>query len=181
MTATYQIKVNALNEQFIQELREKYGEAQLEIRVQSGVRTDILSDAQFWHIISLLDWSKTGDDEAVVAPVVAYLAQLPVSFIYQFEDKLAEKLYSLDTRQHASNFDEPFSVDDFLYSRCVVVANGLETYNKILNDPKLMPTDVDFEPLLFVASDAYTLKTGKEFEYVPEFSIETYSNKTAWA
>ena len=181
MTATYQIKTQALNEQFIQDLREKYGETDLEIRVKAGFRTDILSDTQFWHIISLLDWSKTGNNEAVIAPVVAYLVQLPVSFIYQFEDKLSEKLYALDTRQHAQNFEEPFSVDDFLYSRCAVVANGLETYNKILNNPELMPTDVDFEPLLFIASDVYTLKTGKDFEYVPEFSIETYSNKAAWA
>lgn len=181
MTATYQIKTHALNDEFIQDLREKYGETDLEIRVQLGFRTDILSDNQFWHIVSLLDWSKTGNNEAVVAPLVSHLSGLPVSFIYQFEDRLSEKLYALDTRQHALNLNKPLSVDDFLYTRCVVVANGLEAYNKVLNDPKLMPTDVDFESLIYVASDAYTLKTGKNFEYLPELSKETYSNKAAWA
>ena len=67
MTATYQIKSAALSPQFIHELQEKYGETELEIRVQTGgTRSQILSDAQFWQIIDLLDWEESGDDEAVV-------------------------------------------------------------------------------------------------------------------
>ncbi len=180
MMATYQIKSTALTPQFIQDLQEKYGETEIEIRVHKGVRKDILSDQQFWQIISLLDWSKLGDNEAVVAPVVSHLLTLPVSFIYQFEDKLSEKLYQLDTRLHAAKFKKPLSVDDFLYARCVVVANGEKVYQTIVNDPTQMPTDVDFEPLLYVASDTYLLKTGKQFEYIPTFSIETYANKEGW-
>ena len=180
MTATYQIKSTALTPQFVQDLQEKYGESELEIRVHKGTRTHILSDEQFWHIISLLDWTKLGNDEAVVAPVIAHLSNLPVSFIYQFEDKLSEKLYQLDTRQHAVKFKNPLSVDDFLYSRCVVVANGKRAFQTVLNDPTQMPTDVDFESLLYIASDAYTLKTGKEFAYLPTFSVETYANSEGW-
>jgi hypothetical protein len=182
MTATYQLKSAALSPQFIHELQEKYGETELEIRVQTGgTRSSILSDAQFWQIITLLNWSETGDNEAVVAPLVAHLASLPVSFIYQFEDKLSEKLFNLDTKSHASSFNEPFSADDFLYTRCAVVANGKKTYEQILMDPSVMPTEIDFEPLLYVASDAYALKTGKTFEYVADFPIETGSNKNGWA
>ena len=181
MTATYQIKSTALNPQFIHELKEKYGETELEIRVQTGgTRTQILSDAQFWQIINRLNWDKTGDDEAVVAPLVTHLASLPVSFIYQFEDKLSEKLYDLDTKLHAKPFNDPFSADDFLYTRCAVVANGQKMYEQILTDPSVMPTEIDFEPLLYVASDAYALKTGKNFEYVADFPIETCSNKKGW-
>lgn len=29
-----------------------------------------LTESEFWQIIALLDWSKTGDDEAVIAPAV---------------------------------------------------------------------------------------------------------------
>ena len=180
MTATYQIKSTALNLQFIQDLQEKYGDSELEIRVHKGHRTDILSDEQFWEIVGLLDWTKTGDNDAVVAPLVAHLSSLPASFIYQFEDKLSEKLYQLDTRQHAAIFPNPLSVDDFLYSRCAVVANGEAAFQTVLNDPTQMPTTVDFEPLLYVASDAYTLKTGKPFVYAPTFSIETYTNQEGW-
>ncbi len=180
MTATYQIKSTALTPQFIQDLQEKYGETDIEIRVHKGTRADILSDEQFWQIISLLDWSKLDDNEAVVAPVVAHLSNLPVSFIYQFEDKLSEKLYQLDTRQHAVKFRKPLSVDVFLYARCTVVANGEAVFQTVLNNPSEMPIDVDFEPLLYIASDAYTLKTGKVFEYIPTFLIETYANKEGW-
>ena len=180
MTATFQIKSTALNLQFIQDLQEKYGDSELEIRVHNGQRTDILSDKQFWKIISLLDWTKTGENEGIVAPVVTHLSSLSPSFIYQFEDKLSEKLYQLDTRQHAAEFPTPFSVDDFLYSRCAVVANGEIAFQTVLNDPSQMPLHLDFEPLLYLASDAYTLKTGKPFVYAPTFSIETYANKEAW-
>ncbi len=180
MTATFQIKSTALTPQFIKDLQEKYGESDIEIRVHKGTHAHILSDEQFWQIISLLDWTKLGDNDAVVAPVVTHLSSLPVSFIYQFEDKLSEKLYQLDTRHHTAKFKKPLSVDDFLYSRCSVVASGEIAFKTIMEDPTQMPTDVDFEPLLYIASDAYALKTGKLFEYLPTFSIETYANKEGW-
>jgi hypothetical protein len=181
MTATYQIPSTALNLQFIQDLQEKYGEAaQLEIRVHKDSRPQILSEAHFWSIIDRLDWSKLGDNDAVVASAVAYLASLPVGFIYQFEDLLSEKLHQLDTRQHAAKSTEPFSVDEFLYQRCAVVANGKTVFNTVLKDPSQMPNEVDFEPLLYIAADAYTLKTGKTFDYLPTYSVETFANKTGW-
>ena len=94
-----------------------------------------MSDAQFWQIIDLLDWEESGNDEAVVAPLVAHLTTLPVSFIYQFQDKLSEKRYNLDTKSHAVPFNTPFSGNDFLYTRCAVVANGKTMYEQILADP----------------------------------------------
>jgi hypothetical protein len=187
MTTTYQIRTDDFNDQFINGLREKFGEAELEINVKPISRKDILSDAQFWQIISLLDWSKT-EDEAILAPVITHLIQLPVSFIYQFEDKIADKLFRLDAKIFAENIGEDaykpekyFSVDNFLYARCCVVANGKQFYESVLNDPTLMPKDLTFEPLLSIASDAYFIKTGRKFEYVSTTPIETYSNKALWA
>ncbi len=43
-----------------------------------------------------------------------------------------------------------------------------------------MPTEVTFEPLLYVAQSAYKAKTGQEMEYIPLYSYETYSNTTGW-
>jgi hypothetical protein len=44
-----------------------------------------------------------------------------------------------------------------------------------------MPKNIDFEPLLYLAHDAYKLKTGKEWEYVPErYIYETFFNKKGW-
>jgi len=103
MNAVIKINTADLTEQIIHDLQEKYGTAELEIRVRSEHEKEVLSDSEFWRIIALLDWKKTGDDAAVIAPAVDELSKLPVAFIYQFQDKLAEKLYQLDTQIHAEN------------------------------------------------------------------------------
>ncbi len=183
------IKINTadLTEQVIHDLKEKYGSAELEIRVRSEHEKEVLSESEFWRIIALLDWEKTGDDAAVIAPVVDELSKLPVAFIYQFQDKLAEKLYQLDTQIHAENCgvnrwqsDKYFSADVFLYERCCVVANGKDFYEKVLTDARQMPKDMDFEPLLYIAANAYEKQTDTPMQYAPAVSYETFSNKSAW-
>jgi len=155
--------------------------------VRSEHEKEVLSDSEFWRIIALLDWEKTGDDEAVIAPAVDELSKLPVAFIYQFQDKLAEKLYQLDTQIHAENCgvnrwqsDKYFSADVFLYERCCVVANGKDFYEKVLKDATQMPKDIDFEPLLYLAANAYEKQTNTSMQYAPAVSYETFSNKSAW-
>jgi hypothetical protein len=110
---------------------------------------------------------------------------MPVSAIYIFADKLSEKLYRLDTKQHAQAYsaNEPdnfISADDFLYARCAVVAEGSEYYEKVLNDPSQMPENLVFEPLLSLADAAFEQKIGEEFNYIPTFNFETRSNLAGW-
>ena len=145
------------------------------------------NEETFWRVVSLFDWKKTGDDEAVIKPAVRALAQMNIEDIKLFEDILAKKLFALDTEAHAREIGEEafksikhFSTDWFLYVRCAVVANGSEFYLSVLEDPTLMPKDIEFEAILTVASDAYEHKTSEEFDYVSEISYETYSNKKGW-
>jgi hypothetical protein len=70
--------------------------------------------------------------------------------------------------------------DGFLYARCVVVANGKEFYEAVLKDPSKFPKNMEFESLLGLASGAYELKTGKEFEYSTGCSYESFSNPAGW-
>lgn len=72
------------------------------------------------------------------------------------------------------------SADDFLYARCAVVAEGRNYYEKVLNDSSQMPEDIVFEPLLYLADDAFEMKTGIPFNYVPTYNYETQSNKLGW-
>ena len=147
-----------------------------------------MPEGVFWRIIGLLDWKKTGHDEAVVEPAVKALAQMGVHDIERFEDTLAEKLHALDTEAHARQIgedayqgpDEFFSVDSFLYARCVVVVNGKECFEQVLAEPKQFPKDMDFEPILYVASTAYEKKTGEAYGHSPTTSYETFSNKKGW-
>ena len=147
-----------------------------------------MTNDEFWSLIDLLDWEKTGDDEAVIEPLVKSLSQKAEEEILAFEDILSEKLFNLDaevfaTKRNIFGFkkrNEYISADDFLYSRCTVVANGPEYYDEVIRNPRKFPHDLDFEIILVVATVAFIRKTGKEWDYVPKVSYETFSNKEAW-
>ncbi|MGC3944406.1 MAG: DUF4240 domain-containing protein [Chryseolinea sp.] len=143
----------------------------------------------FWEVISLFDWKKLGDDDAVIRPAVKRLAGMTIEDIYEFEDIMSEKLYQLDGITYASNIgedsykgdDQHFSVDYFLYVRCCVVANGRDVFNYILSHPEEMPKGMDFEALLNVAMEAYNKKTRTDdYFHVTKFNYETFSNIEGW-
>ncbi|MDC7724354.1 DUF4240 domain-containing protein [Priestia megaterium] len=148
----------------------------------------MLEEKVFWEIVSLLDWSKQSEEE-IIEPAVNKLATFTVWKIRQFEETLSYKLFLLDTLEHAkeigeysfSEKDQNFSPDLFLYARCAAIAAGKQTFENILNDPKQMVKDTEFESLLSIASKAYYLKKGKEFDYISGCDYETFSNKKGWS
>ncbi len=184
MSTTLNISAQDLNHALVDDLKEQFGNAKVEIKVHDiPDAAGMLSEPDFWTLIGQLDWPKN-DNEAVIEPLVTALAQMPVANIYQFQDLLSENLWKLDTRAHAAVFaegdDDPLSVDDFLYARCGVVANGKDVYEKVLNAPNEIPVDITFSPLLRIAKKAYERKTGKKMTIVPAFNYETYSNQEGW-
>jgi hypothetical protein len=187
MTTTIKLPLRSLNLEVVRDLQEKYPEAEISVNLHQDKNQAPLSEPQFWKILSLLDWRKQGDDEAVVAPIIAHLTMGSIRHIFEFADILSEKLYALDGRVYAENIGEDayspdhyFSVDNFLYARCCVVANGKKLFEQVKNNPKLMPKDLAFEALLYIPAEAYEKKTGKKYAYSPAYPIETYSNKSAW-
>lgn len=187
MSSVYQIKLADLSPQLLQELQAQYGNTEVELHVTAPVRWGKEEDDWFWALIERLDWSQEGNDALVIQPLVQYLATQPLHLIFRFADILSEKLYRLDALAFAENMGEYsfregyyFSVDDFLYARCCVVANGREAYQNVLEDPEEMPSEQTFEALLSVASEAYQLKTGQRMYYQPAYAIETFSNKEGW-
>ncbi len=186
MATVLNLNLNDLSSQFVQKLKQKFGKtAEVEIHLRDkSPAEDIFSETDFWKIINTIDWSKKASKDKLL-PAIKMLSKMPVSNIYIFEDKLSEKLYYLDTKQHAQAYsasepDNFISVDDFLYARCAVVAEGQAYYEKVLNDPTLMPNDIVFEPLLSLADFAYEMKMGMEFNYRPTYNYETRSNKSGW-
>ena len=188
MFDTIRISIDNLDQHFIENLKEQFPHSSLEIKVDENKVNESLTQEQFWEVIGLLDWSKGDDNEAVIKPAVERLASLPVRHIYEFQDLLSEKLHRLDTKIHAENTgenawkgkDDFFSVDEFLYARCCVVANGKKAYETVLKTPAEMPKDLAFEALLRLARQAFFLKTGKQFRYVPSFNFETFANQKGW-
>lgn len=146
-----------------------------------------MEEDQFWKVIALLDWSKTGDDDAVLAPAVQALADVEQERICAFHDILSQKLHALDTRAHCQACYEGdlepghpeayVSSDDFLYHRCVVVANGRDYYESVLAAPSTMPKGLWFESLLYLAGSAFEKKTGNEFEHDSPVSYESFENE----
>jgi hypothetical protein len=150
-----------------------------------------MNELIFWKTIELFDWDETGDDDLVMEPACIALAEMDVDAIYEFDNILARKLFELDTREHCracyageldpDNGDHYISADDFLYSRCVVVANGRDFYASVIASPTNMPQDMEFEALLYLAAHAYERKTGKEYEHGTPVSYESFKNSAAWA
>jgi hypothetical protein len=150
-----------------------------------------MQEDTFWNVIAKLDWEETGDDDAVLEPAVTELVTLGAEQIYRFFDILAEKLHSLDTREHCrqcylgeldpDDGHDYISADDFLYARCVVVANGREFFQDVLKNPSEMPRGLEFEALLSLAGTAYERLTGREFEHLAPVDYESFQNVAGWA
>jgi hypothetical protein len=150
---------------------------------------DNFGEEQFWRIIDLLDWNQSGNDAQVIEPAVEALAQAPLESIDMFSEILAEKLYAIDGKDHASEIGSQsfngvkgsFSKNWFLYVRCCAVANGKEFYDEVMQDAKEMPKDMEFQALLAIAPKAFKRKTGQKYDYETKYNYETFSNRPAWA
>lgn len=182
---TIHLPIHELGPDFIRALKRRYPSANLEIvvRERPAGHPD-MDEAVFWGIIARLDWRQAGDNEAVLAPAVQALAQLPEEAIAAFEDILSHKLWLLDTEAHARPFMDKhpkgrLSVDDFLHVRCCVVANGQAAFEDVLSHSERMP-DLAFGALLRLADLAFRAKTGRELDHVPAYDYETYSNTNGW-
>ena len=185
MTQSIKIPIHQLNEDKLKELQEKYPGAEVSLTL-SAQPHDALSEADFWAIIDQLNW-EAESDEAIVQPAVEELAKMPPTAIYSFADLLSEKLYQLDQKIYALHIGEDawqpntyFSVDNFLYARACVIANGKDYYKEVLANPKAMPKDLTFESLLYIPSEAFELQSGRPYDYIPAYPIETYGNKQGW-
>lgn len=140
----------------------------------------------FWKTMELCDWENEGDDELVLAPVINYLASREDDDIFEFDNQMAELLYALDTKVLAKQCKKSqgyFSDDEFLYSRCVALINGIDYYEDALQGKTKGMWDMEFESLLYVPMIAWALKNQKDEEEYPHetpVSYETGSNEAAW-
>ncbi|MEM1121681.1 MAG: DUF4240 domain-containing protein [Bacteroidota bacterium] len=171
----------------MEKLRTQVGNDDQEVTIWFPQKSTALSENTFWEIIDLLDW-QSEDSANISTRAITKISQLSVAEIQAFDDILSEKLYLLDGKEYAENTgqnayksdDAPFSVDGFLYARCMAVASGKITYEEIVEDPARMIKNSTFEPLLSLASRAYKLKTGKIYEHNPAYIYETFANTKGW-
>ena len=140
----------------------------------------------FWNTMERCDWSREGDDEAVLAPVREYLARQDDQQIFRFHDQMSELLYDLDTRALADacqKVDPLMGGDSFLYSRCVALINGPVYYDKVQKGREKRLWGMEFEALLYLPQRAWALKhcrDEEEYPHIPPLSFETGSNRAGW-
>jgi Protein of unknown function (DUF4240) len=183
------VKLADLSSTYLRQLQKQYNGKDLEVEIvlstesAASERDAPMNEDRFWAVIKLLDWTKTGNDDAVIEPVVQHLSRLPEQAILTFFDLLSEKLYLLDGRMYADcsiEKTETISADLFLYARCCVVANGRDTFEAVLRSPVLFPKDLYFEAILDIPERAWFRKTGKNLDYLPKYIYETGFNPKGW-
>jgi len=183
----HRVKLKDLNKEYLEKLQEQAANGEQEVTIWFPQKSTALSEKEFWKIIDLLDWEKR-KATTIMAAAINHLSKLSVEQIKAFDDIFSEKLYQLDGQQYAENtgqnayqgVDMPFSVDGFLYTRCMAVAQGKAIYESIITDPTKMVKDDSFEPLLSLASQAYQKKTGEIYEHIPAYIYETFANTKGW-
>lgn len=183
MNTAVRLPLKAASPAVVKDLLRKYPNAEMHIVTKDDSAAPAMNEDRFWEIISLLDWSKEGNDDAVIEPAIRKLASLPEAAIRSFYDLLSEKLYLLDGRnyaEHSVNEGEHFSSDLFLYARCGVVANGRAFFEEVLDNPAAFPKDLYFEAIMDIPERAWLRKTGGNFEHFPKYNYETGFNPNGW-
>ena len=188
-TTLLEVPLRGITPRILEDLQTKYPDATLRIETSGAPETETMDEAQFWAIIDLFDWGQE-NSAAILQPAVEALSNFSKADICKFHDILNEKLYLLDAQRFAeqlgSNAWPPgegqhFSVDDFLYSRCGVVANGQSFFEEVSMHPERIPKEFTFEALLYLPDLAWQRKTGEEsLDYFPQHSYETFSNEEGW-
>lgn len=187
---TWEVPLRQMTAEELARLQARYPDAKVRIETAEGQGNDGMDEKKFWSVIDMLDWSQE-ESGKVLEPAILKLGACSKEAICQFQEILSTKLFDLDAKRFAEELgsnawppDEEhgryFSVDDFLYSRCAVVANGKHFYESVVRDPSHIPKEFTFEPLLYLADRAWSRKTGEPLDCFPTLSYETFSNAQGW-
>ncbi len=163
----------------VEDLKEK--KAKVPKFIEHTIKNKRFNKANFFYLMDKIDWSYSEDDKRL-EPLIEYLSELDDIVIFYFEDKMAELLYALDTKEISNGLAEK-SVDGFLYARCVALLNGTGYYYVVLNGKEKLDPDLWYEEILYVPSMAWARKHNKDTEdypHITKVSYETYSNKDGW-
>ena len=166
-------------------------EIQVENNIERKVETktnkvEPMPRDQFFDLImNVCDWDRSGDDAAVLKPLIDHLSKESDEVIFSFEETMTELLYELDTKENMERAVKcyPHSDDTFLYSRCVALINGKQYFEEAKAGKRTDLWTSEFEAVLYVARSAWSVKNGKdmnEFPYFSKLSYETGSNKADW-
>ncbi|MCM1523234.1 MAG: DUF4240 domain-containing protein [Ruminococcus sp.] len=165
------------------------------LRSQEKEKKNEFTDKDFWEIVDFIDHEYGGDTEAVTSSIIRHLKHCEDEYIFAFDDKLAELIYSLDGKEWADELfgNDPFNEDKFLCARCSAVAAGKEHYGRVIGgEEKLNSQGLHFhngrwygsaDGLITAAAHAWSRKHLEDTESYPhktKYSVSSHSNTEKW-
>lgn len=136
-------------------------------------KAEKMEEKEFWKIIDYSYNAAKGDMELQNQIIIKKLSEYAPEEIINFEIILCKKLIEANNYKIlAANkiMDSWVSDDGFIYYRLWLISLGEETFKQTLKDPDYLASVVgkgivpDFESLLYVSTQAYKNKTGKQTE-----------------
>jgi len=127
---------------------------------------------EFWRLIDSAHDDSAGDQDLQEAMLVSRLEKYTPEEIAEFEYLMREYLIEADDFKvmAAQKIIAGWVSDDsYLYFRCWLIGQGENTFTEALRNPDVLADIVeddveylDFELLLYVATQAYEQRTGKQ-------------------
>jgi hypothetical protein len=144
------------------------------------VTSEMMNEDQFWSIIET-SLTASKDLEAHAKDLTKSLSKLSSEEVIGFylrEQKLRFDSYTSDLWCAGYIINSGCSDDSFEYFRCWIIAHGKEVFYSSFKNPdslsELYSKEIDyheFEDLMYVASNAFEKKTGKEIEDFVDYDL----------
>jgi hypothetical protein len=143
-----------------------------------------MNENEFWSIIDNSIHASIEGNYEQVAFIKQRLIDMEACQIYSFEEILRLKLFECNDFKimaAARIINDFISDDSYLYFRCWLISKGRSVFEEALKNPDSLVKYVgkeeipDCEDLLYVATEAYSMNTGKEED--DTFPRATYIQK----
>jgi hypothetical protein len=132
-----------------------------------------MNKEEFWRVIDFAHQQAKGNEQVFENLLIKNLSHYSPEGIIEFECLLEQQLLDADDFKimAAQKIIEGSVTDDsYLYFRCWLISQGKGMFEEALRNPDSLAsidtegTVAEFEPLLYVATQAYKNKTGKKEE-----------------
>lgn len=143
------------------------------IELKEYIKSDRMDKTEFWKLIEYSIAKSNNDillqEETIVEKLVTYNPEQ----IIEFEKIFRELIIQADDFKimAAQKIIEGYVSDDsYLYFRCWLIGKGEKIYKETLKNPEFLAENINqdeetyFEGLMYVATSAYKIKTGKKEE-----------------
>lgn len=143
------------------------------IELKEFIKSERMDKTEFWKLIDYSIAKSNNDkslqEEAIIEKLVTYNAEQ----IIEFEKIFRELIIEADDFKimAAQKVIEGYVSDDsYLYFRCWLIGKGEKIYTETLKNPEFLAEKINqdeetyFEGLMYVATSAYKIKTGKKEE-----------------